>query len=67
MKVYSITIYYAITKVICLVFFQDGITEFDERFFDTQKNRQLLELQIIPKLTKYASLDSRPSKRTKFA
>ena len=63
--IFNHRILYAITKVICLDFFQDGITEFDERFFNTQKNRQHLESQIIPQLTKYASPDSHPSKRAK--
>jgi len=50
-----------------LDFFQNGVTEFDERFFNTQKNRQHLELQIIPQLTKYSSSHSHPSKRTKIS
>ena len=48
-------------------FFYDGVTAFDERFFNAQKNRQLLELSlVIPQLKKYASPDRRSSKRTKI-
>jgi hypothetical protein len=46
-------------------FFSDGVTKFDGRFFDAQKNRQLLELShIIPQLKKSAY--QRPYKRTKI-
>ena len=57
---------YDITNIISLAFFEDGVTEFDERFFNTQKNRQHLESQIIPQLSKYASSNSHSSKRTKI-
>lgn len=63
---FNCCICYATTNIIYLVFFQDGVTEFDERFFNTQKNRQHLELQIISQLTKYASSDLHSSKRTKI-
>jgi len=63
--IFNYCICYAITNILSLVFFENGVTEFDERFFNTQKNRQHLELQIIPQLTKYASY-SHPSKRTKI-
>jgi hypothetical protein len=47
-------------------FFCDGVTAFDEHYFNTQKNRRLLELSlVIPQLKKYPSVDRRPSKRTK--
>lgn len=58
---------YAITLNLCLAFFSDGVTAFDEHFFNTQKNRQVLELsQIIPHLTKNSPSDLRPPKRTKM-
>ena len=66
MKVYSILYMLCYTNIMSLDFFQNGVTEFDERFFNTQKNRQHLELQIIPQLTKYSS-SHYPSKRTKIS
>jgi hypothetical protein len=57
---------YVITNIMSLDFFQDGVTELDEQFFNTQKNRRHLESQIIPQLTKYTTSNSHPSKRTKF-
>jgi hypothetical protein len=48
-------------------YFYDGVTAFDERFFNAQKDRQLLELSlVIPRLKKYGSLDGHSSKRTKI-
>jgi hypothetical protein len=56
-----------ITLNLCLDFFSDGVTGFDECFFNTQKNRQVLELsQIIPQLINNPTSDSRPPKRTKI-
>ena len=57
----------AITLNMCLDFFSDGVTKFDEHFLNTQKDRQVLELsQIIPQLAEKSTPDSRPSKRTRF-
>ena len=65
MKVLYIHSLSAISNIMSSDFFQNGVTEFDEHFFRTQKNRQLLELQIIPQLSKYAT--SHPSnKRTRI-
>jgi hypothetical protein len=53
------------SNIVSLDFFQDGVTKFDEHFFNTQKNCQHLELQIIPQLSKNAT--SHPSnKRTRL-
>jgi hypothetical protein len=61
----SVYVIKPISTNLILEFFSDGITELDELFFNTQKNRQLLELsQIIPHLKNPAS-DSRPLKRSK--
>ena len=57
----------AITLNMCLDFFSDGVTKFDEHFLNTQKDRQVLELsQIIPQLAEKSTPDSCPSKRTRF-
>ena len=64
---FNFCICYLTTLNQSLDFITDGVTEFDELFFNTQKNRQHLELsQIIPQLTKKINSDSRPSKRTKI-
>ncbi|KAF8809712.1 hypothetical protein BYT27DRAFT_7222307 [Phlegmacium glaucopus] len=48
-------------------FFYDGVTAFDECFFNAQKNHQLFELLlVIPQLKKYAPPNQRPSKHTKI-
>lgn len=45
-------------------FFHDGITGLDERYFNTQQDRQHLETTlVIPQLKKYSYGSQRPHKR----
>lgn len=64
---FNCCICYPIALNLSLDFVPDGITDLDENFFNTQKNRQHLELsQVIPQLTKDHASSARPSKRTKI-